>query len=947
LAGDATDACLLERFVAQQDGDAFAELIGRHGPLVLRVCRRILHRPHDVEDAFQATFLILARRAPSMRNQRSLAGWLYTVAQRVAWGLRAGSARRRGLEQPFADLQWVEEELAASRSSTDSDPARLAQRRELEAVIEQEVGRLPEKYRAPLILCDLRGRTHAEAAQELGLPPGSVSRHLERGRDLLRERLVRRGVGLGSTALAALLVDKAPAAVPTAWASTAAQAAVPAAAGSALPAGLVSDQAVSLSQGVLKAMWMKKLQTIIVILLAFGLLAGGASLLGLSVLGGPEPQAAAQGKGLAVNQQPAAQPAARAVAPPGLRRICDVTEKMMEPPGMIFPIAVKGGGMFFSADSDTVFVQRGGGIGGGIGGIGGGGLGIGGGGAVGGAGVMGRPAGQGGPDTYREYLGAWNLTTRKKVKEVANCQNVALSPDGNSLAMIGIFKNNKQSVRLVDAKTLKVTQEADLQVAKPAAGAGGLAAFPVMWHGPLVFSPDGKRLLLQNYFDTYRWDINSNKVTKVLSSPFLQVLGFLPGGKTILALGMPNLGLGALPAVPGKAPLPVADTGGFGAWNLANGKLTRRFGDPAIPRATLAPTGTSVATYSYGAFAFGGGIGGIGGIGGGAGAVGGAGALGGAGAGGVGLLGGLGGPIEPAKIQLWDVVTGKSALTIDTKIVPEQVKQKAGNVGFMAFTGGVQDVAFSPDGRLLAASLGSGEGGFVQVFDARTGREIARQKVEFCPQAIAFSRDGSLLATAGGLGAFELRVYDVPGQVSPGEQRQLHASQLPDLWRDLAAHDLPRALRAERTLAAGAPELILPLLREQLKPVPSGSEEGRRMLQLLTDLESEQFKVRDKATQELVKGGTAALAALRYALKEDRSIEFRRRGQALLTKLEEATTPTPEQRRLQHALGVLETRNSPEARQLLDQLAGGAPEVWLTQEAQAVKQRLDERKSLP
>src|SRR5439155_16277865 len=135
---DGGDADLLERFIRQQDRDAFAGLVERHGPLVLGVCRRILSQEHDVEDAFQATFLVLARRARTIRKQRSIAGWLFTVAQRVAWSARAGMNRRHLLEQRVPDMQWVENELSMIGASGEADPARLAQRRELEAVVSQE-----------------------------------------------------------------------------------------------------------------------------------------------------------------------------------------------------------------------------------------------------------------------------------------------------------------------------------------------------------------------------------------------------------------------------------------------------------------------------------------------------------------------------------------------------------------------------------------------------------------------------------------------------------------------------------------------------------------------------------------------------------------------------------------------------------------------------------------
>src|SRR5262249_39641605 len=151
----------------------------------------------------------------------------------------------------------------------------------------------------------------------------------------------------------------------------------------------------------------------------------------------------------------------------------------------------------------------------------------------------------------------------------------------------------------------------------------------------------------------------------------------------------------------------------------------------------------------------------------------------------------------------------------------------------------------------------------------------------------------------------------------------------------------------ERSLSAAAPALVLPLLREKLKPAQNSDEDTRRLSQQIAELESVQFKVREKASKDLSSGGAAAAVAPKHALEGDRTVEFRRRAEVLLSKLGEQADLTPEQRRQQRALAVLEFLGTAEARQLLDQLANGTPEAWLTQEAQAVRQRLRERDGAP
>jgi RNA polymerase sigma factor (sigma-70 family) len=177
-----TDAQLLERYAARDDPAAFEALVSRYGPMVLGVCRRRLRDRHAAEDAFQATFLVLIRKAGSVRAQPSLGPWIHGVAWKVAERARADAARRRDREAAeFAD------DRAVDRPEFDAD------RRELAVLIDEELARLPEKYRAPVVLCHLEGLTHEEAADRLGCPTGTVSVRLMRARARLKERLTRRG----------------------------------------------------------------------------------------------------------------------------------------------------------------------------------------------------------------------------------------------------------------------------------------------------------------------------------------------------------------------------------------------------------------------------------------------------------------------------------------------------------------------------------------------------------------------------------------------------------------------------------------------------------------------------------------------------------------------------------------------------------------------------------
>ncbi len=241
-----SDAHLLERFVSRQSEAAFAVLVERHGPLVQGVCRRVLQDAHDAEDAFQAAFLILARKAHTIHQHQSLPSWLYKVAYRIALRARSTIVRRRTQER------------AAIQSAPPPSPGEVL-RRELGEVLDEEVQRLPEKYRAPVLLCYLQGRTNEEAAQQLSCPTGTVKIRLMRARDLLRKRLERRGVGLTLTALTALLLENtASAAVPAALVSATASAAT---------TGGMSAPVAGLVKGTLTGMCLTKLKVAAALLL--------------------------------------------------------------------------------------------------------------------------------------------------------------------------------------------------------------------------------------------------------------------------------------------------------------------------------------------------------------------------------------------------------------------------------------------------------------------------------------------------------------------------------------------------------------------------------------------------------------------------------------------------------------------------------------------------------
>jgi RNA polymerase sigma factor (sigma-70 family) len=259
--GAGTDAQLLARYAESGDSDAFAVIVERHGTMVLGVCQRVLVNSHDAEDAFQAVFVVLARKAGTVCWRDSAGPWLHEVAHRIARRARARAGCRAAHERRAADMRPTD---------TRAEPAWA----DLRDVLDDELGRLPAKYRAPLLLCYVEGKSNEAAAAQLGWPAGTVKSRLSRGRELLRNRLARRGLALAAETLVLLVAQNAAASVPAAMTDTVIQAASAVAAGHAV--GGLTGPAAALAQGALRTMWLTKLRNIAAVTVMLVMVAGGA-----------------------------------------------------------------------------------------------------------------------------------------------------------------------------------------------------------------------------------------------------------------------------------------------------------------------------------------------------------------------------------------------------------------------------------------------------------------------------------------------------------------------------------------------------------------------------------------------------------------------------------------------------------------------------------------------
>jgi RNA polymerase sigma factor (sigma-70 family) len=290
---DATDGQLLTRFVRSRDEAAFAELVRRLGPMVLGVCRRVTSDTHLAEDAFQAAFLVLARRATDVHPREAVRGWLYGVAARTAQKARVMSARRRTREAPTPTLP---DSPVSARDEPDPDVLRT---------LDEEVATLPDHLRAAVVLCELDGLSRKDVAVRLGIPEGTLSSRLAKARQILADRLRKRGIALGTAGLGWALGQLASAAVPLRLAST-----TTALVDGAVP---IPQMVAALSQGVLRTMFLFRLKTVAVsaFLLGIACIAARAMLPEASAQEPAKPQVAlARQEKPADNKKP--QPAAKA-----------------------------------------------------------------------------------------------------------------------------------------------------------------------------------------------------------------------------------------------------------------------------------------------------------------------------------------------------------------------------------------------------------------------------------------------------------------------------------------------------------------------------------------------------------------------------------------------------------------------------------------------------------
>ncbi|HJZ94554.1 MAG TPA: sigma-70 family RNA polymerase sigma factor [Gemmataceae bacterium] len=281
-----SDSALLERFVRHRDEAAFELLVWRHDRMVNSVCRRVLGRRQDVEDAWQATFLTLACKAGDIGDRRALAGWLYKVAFRIALRLRRGVAKREQGEPAAGHMDAV---TASDELTVD------VARREFQSIVHEEISRLPAKYRTPVVLCYIEGKTNEEAARQLGCPTSTVVTWLARARDRLRSRLTRRGLGATTATVAAALAgpESVSASSPALLQSTVGAALV--FANDRTAAGLVSTRVALLTKGALHTMFLNRMRLVAAIVMGVGLAGAGSGLLAFRALaddpGSPPPVA--------------------------------------------------------------------------------------------------------------------------------------------------------------------------------------------------------------------------------------------------------------------------------------------------------------------------------------------------------------------------------------------------------------------------------------------------------------------------------------------------------------------------------------------------------------------------------------------------------------------------------------------------------------------------------
>jgi RNA polymerase sigma factor (sigma-70 family) len=748
----ASDAHLLDRFRAAGDEAAFRALVQRHGPMVMGVCRRALHHHQDAEDAFQATFLVLARKAPSIHKRTALPSWLYGVAQRVASTARRAEGRRKARERRATKV---------TRAQADLEVAW----RELQAVLAEEVQRLPQKYQAPFVLCCLEGQSKAEAAALLGWKEGTVSSRLAEGRKRMQERLARRGLTLAGALCAAGLSASAAPALPPDLVNRTVQAARAVLAGKV--AG-VSAPVTPLLEGVTNAMFTGKVQAATLVLLAVGLMGAAAGLRIHRVSADPPapeaaPPAGADGVPAA---KPPSGPAAKVEAPADhlpTGAVLRFGTSRLRPGGSVSHLAFSPDGTkvvswsseLYVTDSLSIWDVRSGRL----------------------LRQIDHPgarvrelrwltSGRGiallqGGNLDRPPL-VWEFTDEKPAEGIPSRERdgirvapdpadnesdscYALSPDGKTLA-VGRSGSQDRSrpIRLRGLKSGVVVSY--LPYTKELARQPGNC-------GTLLFTPDGKRLVAFNRPK----DLGGGKQ----EGEQVVVVWDVATGKEIVRFKAPR------PAENGNRPAAAAsdqvlaiglEDGGTSLWDLATGKERRLATEHASKREGQGYGTFAVAFSPDGKTLFTGGRDGV--------------------------------------VKQWDVAAGRHVRTLERHYA------------------WVETLAVSPDGRTVASS---GQDGVIRLWDAATGKDACPQpghRYNVCQAAL--TPDGKTALTAGwdhtlrwwdaGTGR-ELRTVSLPGAVnglavSPDGRTVLatvHEERL-RTWdlgsgRETTPADLPRGLQ--------------------------------------------------------------------------------------------------------------------------------------------------------